>query len=293
MSDSSDRGDTGEGPFAAAIGTVAIVGAGQIGTALGMALRGRPGVGEILLFDRDPSAVRASLERGAGDRPLDREEDVPAADVVVLALPIAEILAFLERRGPDLRPGTLVIDTGSSKRAVVEAMARSLPVGAEAVGGHPVAGTERSGPAGAPPGLLRGAPFVLTPVGSEVPERAVRLVHAAGAVPLELDAETHDRLLARTSHLPHLCAAALAIAAAGAGPKAPSVAGPGFADATRLAGSDPAMVAGFLSANAAEVRAAVDEVRSTLNRLVDLLDDPARLAAALEDARRARDGVLR
>lgn len=278
-----------------AIGRVAIVGAGQVGTMLGMALRRAAagfGVEEVALFDRDARRAAASLERGAGDLLLFGVREALAREAVVLAVPVPQILRFLEEHGREARPGSLLIDTGSAKAAVVEAMRRCVGPEVRALGGHPIAGTERPGPGGADPGLLRGAAFVLTPVRDD-PEALARgrsLARAVGARPVEMDAAAHDRVAARTSHLPHLMAAALALVVQQAGGEARDLAGTGYRGAVRLASSDPHMAAGFLWANAGEVRAALDDLEAALAGLRAALDGgPDHLARALSAARSAAE----
>jgi prephenate dehydrogenase len=249
---------------------------------LGMALRRaipQHGVDEIALFDRDPRTASESLARGAGDRLLAAPEAALLADTLILALPVPEIVRFLEERGKDMKAGSLVVDTGSAKRAVVGAMRASVPPSVHAVGGHPMAGTERPGPQGADPDSLRDAPFVLSPV-REDPEALARgriLAAALSARPVEMEATVHDRIVARTSHLPHLMACALALVVGGVdvnrGEEVRNLVGSGDMGATRLARSDPAMVAGFLSANADELRAAVRELGDTLEKMVSTLDE--------------------
>jgi prephenate dehydrogenase len=278
------------------LGTVAIVGAGQVGTALGLALRrtGSPLVGEVGLFDRDPAVARASLRRGAGARLLHRLEDALEADTVVLAVPVPAVVDLVARLGPRLRPGTLLLDTGSTKGPVVRAMRRWVPEGVHALGGHPMAGTEVAGPAGARPELLAGAAFALVPVRDdpEALRRGRALVRAVGARPVVLDARAHDRAVARTSHLPHLVAAAVARVAgtASRGP-AEALVSSGLLGATRLAASDPEMVAGFLLANDREVGRALAELREALEGAASALDgageSPQRLVRFLVRARAA------
>jgi len=283
-------------------GRVAIVGAGQVGTALGMALTGAgagAGVEEVTLYDRDPAAAQASMGRGAGQRIAAGMDDVLSSDTVVLAVPMGEIVDWLREFGASVGKETLVVDTGSAKARVVDAM-RRLPEHTHALGGHPVAGTERPGPAGADPGLLRGATFVLCPVRDDdvAMRRGRALAVAVGANPVAMDAETHDRVVARTSHLPHLTAGALAWMAADLAERDREavrlLASTGFRGATRLAGSDPAMVAGFLAANRVEVREAVGQLIATLLRLQRALEDDrlSELVPALRDCREAREAVV-
>lgn len=271
-----------------ALGSVAIVGTGQTGTALGIALSRSGAAQEVVLHDRDPRVAERSRSLGAGTRTAGRIEDALRADTVILSVPVSGIVAIVDSHGRSLRPGTLLLDTGSAKRVVIEAMRRSVELSVHAIGGHPVAGTERPGPEGADAATLAGATFALCPVRDdpEALRRARVLVHAVGADALVMDAGAHDRAVARTIGLPHLVAFALAAAVRTKGEVAGALAGPGLRGATRLARSDPAMVAALLAANAAEIREAVAGLRLALEALVSTLDDEEALAVALADAAR-------
>ncbi|HEX9891182.1 MAG TPA: prephenate dehydrogenase [Actinomycetota bacterium] len=274
------------------LGRVAIVGAGQVGTMLGMALSNSGAVTEVGLADLNPARLEASLARGAGRRALETDPEVLEAQVILLALPVPGIVAWLERNGPEVHPATLVVDTGSAKRLVVEAMRDHVASGAHAVGGHPMTGTEVPGPDGARPELLKGAPFVLCPVRDDPPamRAAHRLVEALGAEAVDMDGAVHDRVVARTSHLPHLLAAALAVVA---GDQEVAVAGPGLSGATRLAASDPALTASFLTANADQVHAAAGELIEVLEGLTAAAaGGPKALADLLTTARAARERLI-
>ena len=122
------------------LGSIAIVGSGQVGTMLGLGLR-EAGAEDVSLFDRDATVAHQSLERGAGHRTLADVSRALRADTVILALPIPAIVSFLDDHGRGFRPGCFVIDTGSAKGRVVEAMRRAVPESVHAIGGHPVAGT--------------------------------------------------------------------------------------------------------------------------------------------------------
>lgn len=293
---------SGPGGFAGSRpGRVAIVGAGQVGTMLGMALSWagpRAGVDEVFLLDSDPVALAASLERGAG-RALTDMQDVLAADSIILAIPVGEIIQWVHTFGPSVGPGTLVMDTGSAKHGVVEAMRRTIPDHAHALGGHPVAGTELPGPVAADPRRLDGATFVLCPVRADAAavQRGQAIAKAVGARPVEMEADEHDRVIARTSHLPHIAACALAtVASAHLSSDADTVrllASTGFAGATRLAAGDPTMIAAFLRANRPEVSAALAELIDELSVLGRALDDSesAPLEEALAAGRAARRAV--
>jgi prephenate dehydrogenase len=256
---------------------------------LGLALR--DAAGEVLLADRRRGAVTESLARGAGDRIVSVEEAFDA-DHIVLAVPVPEILRLIEELGAKARPGSLLIDTGSAKRVVVEAMRKHVPAEVLAVGGHPMAGTDRSGAEGAVPELLRGAAFVLTPVRSDAAAvvRGLALVEAIGARPVVIDAELHDRVVAATSHAPHLVAAAVALASRDLPTETVrDLSSSGFRDTTRLAGSDPGMVSGFLVANADGVREALREIRASLDRAEAALEDADALRVLFTEAAAARE----
>ena len=283
------------------LGSVAIVGTGQVGTMVGSALMAaatQAGIRSVGLFDVEPEVASAALALGAGDRVLTDPESVLSQDVVILAMPVGEIVAWLARFGPRLRSDQLLLDTGSAKAWVVAAMREHVNPTVRAIGGHPMAGNETSGPAAAETGALTGATFVLSPVRRDqvALRRASELVRACAAAPLVIDAEAHDRLVARTSHLPHLVSSALANLAVTSGPEltvARALAGSGYRSSTRLAASEPAMVAGFLDANRKEVRAALDDFRREVDRLAEALDmGPAALEAALAVARAGRALVL-
>lgn len=283
------------------LGRVAIVGAGQIGTMIGQGLRAaEPGWGvlEVGLLDREPATAVQAVALGGGDRVLVGMDQVLAADIIILAIPVTAIVAWIETWGGRVAPGKLLLDTGSSKSAVVAAMARTVPARVAAVGGHPICGSEAPGPSAATREALLGASFVLTPVRGDLAalDPAARLVRSLGALPLTLDAAVHDRVVARSSHLPHLVAGALAqicLSEVSTHPSTRALLGPGFRGATRLAGSDPEMVASFLMANRAEVSAALRELGAELLGLgAAMTADHESLVTRLGAGARARQQLL-
>jgi prephenate dehydrogenase len=270
------------------LGRVAILGTGQIGTMVGMALRAAPDqtVEEVAVWDRDPAAMDACLRRAGADRLLKGPEESLGSDLIILATPVAQIVRLVRELGPRLEPRQLLVDTGSSKLEVARAMHSCVPETSGAVGGHPLCGSSEPGPWSADPALLKGATFVLCPVRADPPSlgTARRLVESLGSTPLELDPGEHDHLLARSSHLPHLVAAALAEMSFDVPTSA--LFSSGLRGAVRLARSDPAMVASFVRANLDEVRAATRELSSQLDRLLAAADSGEELlVAALERAR--------
>lgn len=235
-------------------GPVALIGVGLIGGSLGLALRAEAGVGEVRGFDPAPGAVEGALGRGAITHAAgDIAAAVDGVDTVVLCAPVGDIPALAREVLAATGTGTVVTDVGSAKTAVLAAL---TPVERERFcGGHPVAGGERSGVANARDDLFAGATWFLTPTAETRPELLARvhgLVTAVGAVPVAVDPDVHDRLMALVSHLPHVMAAALmrqASATAPQGREAIRSAGPSFRDLTRVAGSNPELWADILLSN--------------------------------------------
>lgn len=251
--------------------TVAIVGVGLIGGSFGLALR-KAGFGGRRIGVSSPGAIRDALERDAIDDAMPLIEAVPHADLVYLAQPICRILETLAFLDPWLRPGCLVTDAGSTKVSIVK-QGRRLRRG-QFLGGHPLAGKEKRGAAESEPNLFEGRTYVLTPNSpAELETPAARefrsWLGAMGAVPITLTPEEHDRVVARTSHLPQLLSTALAVALAGQldSDQHLPVAGPGLADMLRLAGSSYEIWRDILATNRAEIDAALAGFLAQLERL--------------------------
>ena len=262
------RSDAGE------LGRVGIVGTGQIGTAIGMALARSCTARSVALLDRDPATARRSAERIGGAAVLGGLDELGDADVVVLAVPVPMIVDLIEPVTRVLSGGALLVDTGSAKVVVVDAMRRHAGNGVHVVGGHPIAGTEGPGPDAADPAVFEDSTFVLTPVRDD-PEgldRACRVARALASRPVVMDAAEHDAAVAVASHLPHLLAFSMTAAAGGSPPLAAS----GYESVTRLARSDPEMVGGFLWANAPQIRRAAEGFRREFDRILQTLDEGPR-----------------
>ena len=282
-------------PFA-----VCIVGLGLMGGSLAQALRqgaGRPA--RILAVNRGQAALRSALAGGAIDRgTTDLGEGVAAADIVVLSTPVRTILRLLPEVGRQARPGTLVMDMGSSKTQICAAMAE-LPDHVQAIGGHPLCGKETAGYAAASPDLYRGRPFVLCPLARTQPESvamAQDLARAIGARPVIVEPAVHDRAVAAISHLPYAVASALARTVALEGDElALSLAASGFRDTSRVAGSDVDMMLDTLLTNRRAVLDWIDAFSGQMEALRAALaaDDEASLRSQLEAAREGRAAIGR
>ena len=239
---------------------LAIVGVGLMGGSLAAALRGARFVDRIVGVDEDPRSLGTAHAHGLIDDMQDLEAAVAEADLVVLATPLGALPGLLARLSRCLPAHAVVTDMGSAKQSVAEA-ARALGF-TRFVPGHPMAGGECSGPAAARADLFAGRSVILTPTETTDDEavRAVRTMWtAAGAHVVMADAATHDRLVAYTSHLPHLLAFACAELLAEYAPAealAPFT-GAGLKDFLRIAGSDPVMWRDICAANGASLAPAL------------------------------------
>jgi prephenate dehydrogenase len=227
----------GPRPGAAAVGSMAVVGTGLVGASVGLAAA-RSGVARVAGWDADEGSLRDAAGARAVSPASSLEEAIAGAELVVVAVPVARLAETVHAVLGAASPETTVTDVGSTKRtlAAVED-ARLVP-------GHPLAGGATSGPARASADLFDGAAWLLTPLASTDPERLAlveRFVVSLGAHAVRLDAETHDRVLAITSHLPHALANLLVSSVATAGEDAFGLAGASLREMTRVAGANAAV----------------------------------------------------
>ena len=273
---------------------VAILGVGLIGGSIGMALRAS-GNWSVVGWDRDESATRVGIERGALDvRALTSEEATAHADLVVLAAPVSCTESLLESSLPALLPHSAVTDVGSTKARIVAA-AEHL-IGGRFVGGHPMAGSEKAGVANSDAGLFQGAAWLITPT-ENTEAGAIALVcnmaESCGALPRICTPEEHDRLVGVISHLPHLLAFGLAQTAADFVPiEWRSAAGASLRDGTRVAASSPDLWADILMDNRAAILPAMAVHNNWMARALVALEarDRDTLLEILTHARAARAG---
>jgi prephenate dehydrogenase len=234
---------------------ICIVGLGLMGGSLALALKGK--AQQIIGVDRHAATRQQALAEDAVDLAVkDLAAGVAEADLVILATPVRAIVRILHEL-PRLRPdGCLVLDLGSTKLAINEAMS-ALPEEFAAIGGHPMCGKETAGYGAADPNLYRDKTFILTRntrSTEAIEASALALLDEIGAKPLFLSAEHHDQLTATISHLPYLLSAALMHFASNQDdPFLWQTSASGFRDISRLAGSDPHMLLDILLTNKAAV----------------------------------------
>lgn len=273
-------------PAVVTTGPVLIIGAGLLGASIGLGLttRGVP----VMLRDTSPTALALARDVGAGT-PAAPGDPEPA--LVVVATP-PDVVAREVAAALRAYPGAVVTDVASVKSAVLAELAalpqEERPGWERYVGSHPMAGRERSGPAGATADLFAARPWVIADGGASAPG-AVLAVRALavdlGAIPVPLTPAEHDDAVALVSHLPQVAASLVAGGLAHAPESALALAGQGLRDVTRIAASDPVLWAAILAGNAAPVARALRAAQESLERVISALE----LAA---DAGPGAPGVL-
>lgn len=248
---------------------LALIGVGLIGSSIARAVRALKLVPTIVATARSEATRRRVVELGLADSVVDTNaEAVVDADLVIVCVPVGQCGAVAKEIAPHLKPGAVVSDVGSVKAAVVADMAPHLPPGVHFVPGHPVAGTENSGPDAGFAELFVNRWCILTPLPGTDPEAVERLAafwRALGANVETMSPEHHDLVLAITSHVPHL----IAYTIVGTADELRQVtesevikfSAGGFRDFTRIAASDPTMWRDVFLAN----RDAVLEMLGTFN----------------------------
>ncbi|MEM8576864.1 MAG: prephenate/arogenate dehydrogenase family protein [Pseudomonadota bacterium] len=228
---------------------VALIGLGLIASSMFWAIKRGGLAGEVVGYARSPETRETAREIGLCDRIADSAaEAVAGADLVVLCVPVGVMGAVAAEIGPALAPGATVTDVGSVKRDVIGSVGPHLPGGVHFIPGHPIAGTEHSGPRSGFAELFDGRWCLLTPVpGSEAAAvaRLRQLWEGMGSNVEEMDPDHHDLVLAVTSHAPHLIAYTMVGVADDLRRVTDSevikYSAAGFRDFTRIAASDPTM----------------------------------------------------
>jgi cyclohexadieny/prephenate dehydrogenase len=230
---------------------IAIIGAGLIGASIARAAREYGAANIIAIYDANPAVRERARELGLGDVFDDAEKAVENAELVVLAVPVGAMGAAAAACARGLKIGAIVTDVGSVKQAVVAALSAALPTYVYLVPGHPLAGTEHSGPDAGFASLFHNRWQILTPLKdqgeaySAAVDQLEAFWRALGANVERMDAERHDVVLAVVSHLPHLIAFNIVAMAEDLESVTESevvkYSASGFRDFTRIAASDPTM----------------------------------------------------
>jgi len=248
--------------------TIAIVGVGLVGGSIGLALRQRNLAKNVVGIDRQQAILRVARRVGAiTHTTIDLNKGVADADLVVVCTPAGRIVEHVRQAAQHCPERTLLTDVGSAKQAIVAALDGGLARGCRFLGGHPLAGGEKSGANNASADLFEGRVAVLTPTKNTRAEDFDLLEEfwqSVGAVVVQMSPEEHDQALALTSHLPHVAAAVLALAVP---EKYFRFSGSGILEMTRLAASNPQLWCQILMLNRDNVLTALEQYGTRLAAL--------------------------
>lgn len=273
---------------------IGIVGLGLIGGSIALAAREIWPAALVIGVDRKDVLERA-MQLHAIDVAADDAVVLAEADIVILAAPIQQNLEILRDLPDNVTGSAVVTDTGSTKRAIVEAAA-ALPDRFTFVGGHPLGGAARGGIDHARPDMFSGRPWLFTPKKGHDPQALDKLksfVSGLGAVPQILSPDEHDRLLAFISHLPQLTVSALMhVVGEAAREEGLSLSGRGLQDTTRLASSPSDIWKEVCATNADEIGSALDALISVLRQLRADLQTGTSIDAVFESANLWRETLL-
>jgi len=273
---------------------IVIVGVGLIGGSIAAALRQRGFRGRILGVGR--TAVRLESAQAAGlidSGTTDLSAAAAEASLLIFCTPVDRIADGVLEAAGTCQPGTLLTDAGSIKRAICDELSTRLPSGVTFIGSHPLAGSEKQGFEHADADLFLGRVCVVTP-DETTPHRSLEQLRSfwefLGNRVIEMTPAEHDQILARTSHLPHVVAAALA----GAFSDLPGeLTASGYRDTTRIAAGDPDLWVSILLGNTEAVVSGLDRCGAKLAEFRDAITnrDAAALKSLLETAKRNRDAI--
>jgi prephenate dehydrogenase len=273
---------------------VAIVGVGMIGGSIGLELLRQGLTNHVVGIGRRPQtlAVAHELEM-VTETTTDLDGGAHDADLVIVCTPVDQIADQVLQAAKVCRPGALLTDAGSTKAGIVRSIERRLPRGSRYIGSHPLAGSERSGPAAASSGLFLNRMVVVTPTkktSRATVDEACALWTSLGASVVTMTPIAHDRALAATSHLPHLVAAMLTAATP---TKHLSLVAKGWLDTTRIASGDAHLWRQIFASNRAEVLTALARYEKVLAacRKAIARSQFKQLEQILNKAKRMRDAV--
>jgi prephenate dehydrogenase len=292
---------TGRRWSGAPLGSLAVIGVGQIGGSVALAARAAGAVTEVVGWGRSAETLDRARSLGIIDRAAaTRAEVARGAALIVLATPVRSLGEVARDIAPALEAGAIVFDVGSVKGTAIREVERHLPAGAF-VACHPIAGTERFGPDAASPLLFEGKRCVICPSAASR-EEAVATIEALwtalGAEPVRMDAALHDRVMGAGSHLPHVAAYTLAGVLTGLDDEVVSgllrLPTSSLRDTTRVAASSPAMWRDILVDNKVEVVPLVEKLAARLEALRAAIaaGDADRIEALLAEGKSGRDRVV-
>ncbi|UCD30291.1 MAG: prephenate dehydrogenase/arogenate dehydrogenase family protein [Planctomycetota bacterium] len=254
--------------------TISVIGVGLLGGSIGLALRAAGFNGTRIGIGRRESSLNKALAYEAVDEiTLDVAAGVSRAQLIIICTPIGRFEPILQKMAAALNAGTYITDVASTKVEVVKLCGRILPASVKFVGSHPMAGSEKTGVEFARADLFEHSLCIVTPT-TKTPQATTRWMRkfweTIGSYTLTMTPEKHDTLLARVSHLPHAIATALVNMSKK--DSAIDLAGPGFADTTRIASGDPQLWMDIFGTNRKAMIKALDQLIAELTRFRGQLD---------------------
>ena len=260
------------------LSNVRIVGAGLIGTSIGLGLV-QSGI-KVEMVDIDPESQALAVDLVGGVQ-------ITQPDLVIFALPSSR-LSLVIKQEFNLNPQSTFMDVGSVKNDVVLEIETVSALSTRFVPTHPMAGREIGGAGAARADLFQGRSWIVTPSSDLAPEsRALveELIEKLGATSIELSPKDHDRAVAKISHMPQIAASLLAKQLAGTPAEWMELAGQGLRDTTRIAGSDESLWKEVIYSNRGELRTLLINLQNDLQSMIDALEDPAQIAALIAAGR--------
>lgn len=275
---------------------IAVIGVGLIGGSLARACR--DGIASrVIGLDVDQTHLQQALSLGLVNQADDLPTGVEGADLVVVAVPVGAIVRVVRAIAPHLAAESIVTDVGSVKGDLVAEVEEEIPAGRTYVGGHPITGTERSGPEASRAGLFQNSLCVLTPTSRTPAEALGKVTHlweTLGSKVVRMDPFQHDRIFALVSHLPHVVAYTLMatlLSPTEEGEELLGFSAGGLRDFTRIAASDPVMWRDILIRNRKEVLESIARFQKALTRLEEMIrtQDAAGLMEEFQRAKEIRE----
>jgi len=247
---------------------VAIIGVGLLGGSIGLALKANGICRNVVGLGRSRASIEAAFEKGAIDEAVDDlSEATTGADLIVVCTPAGSVAGIIAELESIFEEDCIITDVGSTKLAIVDAVEQLPRIGPRFVGRHPLEKKKKKGVQYASANLFDGATVLLTRTSSTDPvvaEVVGEMWESVGGRVVELGAKVHDRIMARTSHLPHIVASLLVAGLRALSEEQGDLVGKGFLDTTRIASSDPEMWADICMTNPEEIREALVMLRNDL-----------------------------
>lgn len=279
---------------------IGIVGVGLLGGSIGYILKKKGFASEVIGIGRNEERLKRAVELGAIDSfSLDFDSRLSVVDILIVAVPVTMIASFVKRAAPFLKEGAIITDVGSTKKTVTEEVEAILPPHLRFVGGHPMAGSEKTGVEALDPYLFENAYYVLTrssKTDSEAFNDVKRMVNQLDATCIEMDVDLHDMSVAMISHAPHVVAAAMVNCAErvdNGTDRVLSLAAGGFKDTTRIASGSPEMWVDICTTNRDRIIDILDCLESDINDFKEAIKsaDRERIKQLFSTAKKTRDSL--